>query len=163
MPLPLPWSTRHLRPRQIHPRTKRYFNQYQREMTMSPTGATILKSIHLDNAAIKIFVNIPEVQNDEIHHQTIVDGYRIASTAALEALEKAAVNRAYICPVQRGSAKICSTFPLTRLYKTRNYWQWMPASLQGIGSLERIQIIIHLNQFWVTSLTNQSWSTPQNA
>ena len=81
-------------------------------------GATILKSIALDNAAAKVLVNISKVQDDEIgdgttsvtvlsaellreaerlvdqkiHPQTIIDGYRIASVAALEALKKAAVN-----------------------------------------------------------------------
>lgn len=79
-------------------------------------GATILKSIHLDNAAAKILVNISKVQDDEvgdgttsvcvlasellreaeklvmakIHPQTIVEGFRIASAAALKALEKSA-------------------------------------------------------------------------
>lgn len=47
-------------------------------MTMSPTGATILKSIHLDNAAIKIFVNIPEVQNDEVGLAVEFEGSRKA-------------------------------------------------------------------------------------
>lgn len=81
-------------------------------------GATILKSIALDNAAAKVLVNISKVQDDEvgdgttsvtvlsaellreaerlvdqkIHPQTIIDGYRIASAAALESLRKAAVN-----------------------------------------------------------------------
>src|SRR5947199_10869315 len=77
-------------------------------------GATILKSIALDNAAAKVLVNISKVQDDEvgdgttsvavlaaellreaeklvnqkIHPQTIIEGYRIASQAALAALEK---------------------------------------------------------------------------
>ncbi|GAO47162.1 T-complex protein 1 beta subunit [Saitoella complicata NRRL Y-17804] len=81
-------------------------------------GATILKSVALDNAAAKVLVNISKVQDDEvgdgttsvcvlaaellkeaerlvaqkIHPQTIIEGYRIASTAALQALEKAAVD-----------------------------------------------------------------------
>jgi T-complex protein 1 subunit beta len=81
-------------------------------------GATILKSIHLDNAAAKILVDISRVQDDEvgdgttsvcvlasellreaeklvskkIHPQTIVDGYRLASKAAREALENSAVD-----------------------------------------------------------------------
>lgn len=81
-------------------------------------GATILKAIALDNAAAKVLVNISKVQDDEvgdgttsvtvlsaellreaerlvdqkIHPQTIIDGYRIASAASLEALRKAAVN-----------------------------------------------------------------------
>ena len=84
------------------------------EVLVTNDGATILKSIHLDNAAAKILVNISKVQDDEvgdgttsvcvlaaellreaeklvmskIHPQTIVEGYRIASAAALEALEK---------------------------------------------------------------------------
>jgi T-complex protein 1 subunit beta len=77
-------------------------------------GATILKSIHLDNPAAKILVNISKVQDDEvgdgttsvcvlaaellreaekliekrIHPQTVVEGYRIASAAALRALDR---------------------------------------------------------------------------
>ena len=81
-------------------------------------GATILKSIALDNAAAKVLVNISKVQDDEvgdgttsvtvlaaellreaeklverkIHPQTIIDGYRLASQAALAALDKSAVD-----------------------------------------------------------------------
>ena len=88
------------------------------EINVTNDGATILKAIQLDNAAAKILVNISKVQDDEvgdgtttvtvlaaellreaekliakkIHPQTIVEGYRIASLAALKALEKAAVN-----------------------------------------------------------------------
>lgn len=73
-------------------------------------GATILKSIPLDNPAAKVLVNISKVQDDEvgdgttsvtvlcaellreceklidnskIHPQTIIQGFRIASKAAL--------------------------------------------------------------------------------
>jgi len=79
-------------------------------------GATILKSIALDNAAAKVLVNISKVQDDEvgdgttsvcvlasellreaeklinckIHPQTIIEGYRLASAAAYTALEGAA-------------------------------------------------------------------------
>ena len=81
-------------------------------------GATILKAIALDNAAAKVLVNISKVQDDEvgdgttsvtvlaaellreaeklvdkkIHPQTIIEGYRIASEAALSALKKTAVD-----------------------------------------------------------------------
>ena len=81
-------------------------------------GATILKSIALDNAAAKVLVNISKVQDDEvgdgttsvtvlaaellreaeklvdrkIHPQTIIEGYRLASQAALAALDKSAVD-----------------------------------------------------------------------
>lgn len=85
---------------------------------MTNDGATILKSIALDNAAAKVLVNISKVQDDEIgdgttsvtvlaaellreaeklvdqkiHPQTIIDGYRVASAAALEALRVSAVD-----------------------------------------------------------------------
>lgn len=92
------------------------------DINVTNDGATILKSIQLDNAAAKILVNISKVQDDEvgdgttsvcvlasellreaeklvmakIHPQTIVEGYRIASAAALEALEGAAVDHSYV-------------------------------------------------------------------
>ncbi|EEP81213.1 T-complex protein 1 subunit beta [Uncinocarpus reesii 1704] len=88
------------------------------EIMVTNDGATILKAIALDNAAAKVLVNISKVQDDEvgdgttsvtvlaaellreaeklverkIHPQVIIDGYRIASKAALEALEHAAVD-----------------------------------------------------------------------
>ncbi|KAJ3180348.1 T-complex protein 1 subunit beta [Gaertneriomyces sp. JEL0708] len=81
-------------------------------------GATILKSIALDNAAAKVLVNISKVQDDEvgdgttsvcvlasellreaeklvnqkIHPQTIIEGYRIASAAAYKALDASAID-----------------------------------------------------------------------
>jgi T-complex protein 1 subunit beta len=86
------------------------------DINVTNDGATILKAIQLDNAAAKILVNISKVQDDEvgdgttsvcvlaaevlreaeklinqrIHPQTVVEGYRIASNAALKALEKSA-------------------------------------------------------------------------
>lgn len=92
------------------------------DINVTNDGATILKSIQLDNAAAKILVNISKVQDDEvgdgttsvcvlaaellreaekliamkIHPQTIVEGYRVASIAALAALEKAAVDHAWV-------------------------------------------------------------------
>ncbi|QRW01738.1 TCP-1/cpn60 chaperonin family (T-complex protein 1) [Ceratobasidium sp. AG-Ba] len=88
------------------------------DVNVTNDGATILKSIQLDNAAAKILVNISKVQDDEvgdgttsvcvlasellreaeklvmakIHPQTIIEGYRIASAAALKALEGSAVD-----------------------------------------------------------------------
>jgi T-complex protein 1 subunit beta len=88
------------------------------EIMVTNDGATILKSIALDNAAAKILVNISKVQDDEvgdgttsvcvlaaellregerlvhqkIHPQVIAEGYRIASAAALKALEGIAVD-----------------------------------------------------------------------
>jgi T-complex protein 1 subunit beta len=91
------------------------------DINVTNDGATILKSIQLDNAAAKILVNISKVQDDEvgdgttsvcvlaaeclreaerlinqkIHPQTVVEGYRIASVAALKALESAAVDNSH--------------------------------------------------------------------
>ncbi|KAI9729002.1 MAG: T-complex protein 1 subunit beta [Chrysothrix sp. TS-e1954] len=88
------------------------------EIMVTNDGATILKSIALDNAAAKVLVNISKVQDDvigdgttsvavlaaellreaeklvamRIHPQTIIEGYRIASSAALTALEATATN-----------------------------------------------------------------------
>ncbi|KAK3320124.1 chaperonin Cpn60/TCP-1 family [Cercophora scortea] len=88
------------------------------DIMVTNDGATILKSIALDNAAAKVLVNISKVQDDEvgdgttsvavlaaellreaeklvdkkIHPQTIIEGYRIASQAALKALEASAVD-----------------------------------------------------------------------
>lgn len=83
-------------------------------------GATILKSIPLDNPAAKVLVNIAKVQDDEvgdgttsvtvlsaellkeaeklidrkIHPQTIIEGYRIARNVAIDALKKVSVDNA---------------------------------------------------------------------
>lgn len=89
------------------------------EIMVTNDGATILKSISLDNPAAKILVNISKVQDDEVgdgttsvcvlasellreaeklvtalkvHPQTVVEGYRIASKAALDALSSAATD-----------------------------------------------------------------------
>lgn len=92
------------------------------DINVTNDGATILKAIQLDNAAAKILVNISKVQDDEvgdgttsvcvlsaellreaekligqrIHPQTIVEGYRIASDAALKALEASTVDNACV-------------------------------------------------------------------
>lgn len=90
------------------------------DIVVTNDGATILKSIYLDNPAAKILVNISKVQDDEVgdgttsvcvlaaellreaeqlveshmHPQVVVDGYRIASKAALEALQASAQDHA---------------------------------------------------------------------
>ena len=96
------------------------------EINVTNDGATILKAIQLDNAAAKILVNISKVQDDEvgdgttsvcvlaaellreaekliaqrIHPQTIIEGYRIASAAALTALEQSAVDNSCVFGVK---------------------------------------------------------------
>ena len=88
------------------------------KINVTNDGATILTNgIQLNNAAVKILVNISKVQDDKVgdgttsvtalvvnllreaekltakkvQRQTIVEGYWIATLAALKALEKAAV------------------------------------------------------------------------
>ncbi|KAL2757237.1 hypothetical protein ACRALDRAFT_1060646 [Sodiomyces alcalophilus JCM 7366] len=77
------------------------------EIMVTNDGATILKSIALDNAAAKVLVNISKVQDDEVGDGTTSVtvlaaellreaeklGYRLASQAALRALEEVAVDR----------------------------------------------------------------------
>eukprot|EP01114_Cavostelium_apophysatum_P004627 TRINITY_DN1495_c0_g1_i1.p1 TRINITY_DN1495_c0_g1~~TRINITY_DN1495_c0_g1_i1.p1 ORF type:complete len:537 (+),score=172.38 TRINITY_DN1495_c0_g1_i1:157-1767(+) len=81
-------------------------------------GATILRSIHVDNPSAKVLVEISKTQDDEvgdgttsvtvltgellreaekliaqkIHPQTIIEGWRLASAAAFEALKASARN-----------------------------------------------------------------------
>ncbi|EMR11498.1 T-complex protein 1, beta subunit [Pneumocystis murina B123] len=88
------------------------------EIIVTNDGATILKSIELDNAAAKALVNVSMTQDNEvgdgttsvtvlaaellreaerlidskIHPQIIIDGYRIAATTALSALCESAVD-----------------------------------------------------------------------
>merc|ERR1719484_64227 len=88
------------------------------QVQITNDGATILKSIMIDNPAAKVLVEISKVQDDEVgdgttsvcvlagellkqaaeliekkmHPQTVVDGYRLARKAALEALEKSCVD-----------------------------------------------------------------------
>lgn len=92
------------------------------DITVTNDGATILKSVQLENPAAKVLVNISKVQDDEvgdgttsvcvlaaellregeklvqarIHPQTIVEGYRLASATALAALEGSAVDHSYV-------------------------------------------------------------------
>jgi len=87
-------------------------------VSVTNDGATILRSVNLDNAAAKVLVDIARVQDDEvgdgtttvavlcgellreaeklvaqrIHPQTIAAGWRIARARAREALEECAVD-----------------------------------------------------------------------
>lgn len=88
------------------------------DVQVTNDGATILKSISIDNAAAKVLVEVSKVQDDEvgdgttsvcvlagellreaeklldsnIHPQTVISGYRVAAEAAAKALEKSAVD-----------------------------------------------------------------------
>lgn len=87
-------------------------------ITVTNDGATILRSVHVDNAAAKVLVDIAKVQdeqvgdgttsvavfagellrqaenlvNNRIHPQTICDGWRLARETARKSLEEAATN-----------------------------------------------------------------------
>jgi len=87
-------------------------------ITITNDGATILRSIHVDNAAAKVLVDIAKVQDDEvgdgttsvavlcgellreaesliqqrIHPQTIIEGWRMATNIARAELESMAVD-----------------------------------------------------------------------
>lgn len=84
------------------------------QMVITNDGATILKSVHIDNAAAKVLVDISKTQDENvgdgttsvvvlagellrqaekliqqrIHPMTIIEGWRMAQKAAREALEK---------------------------------------------------------------------------
>ena len=136
-------------------------------------GATILKSIALDNAAAKVLVNISKVQDDEvgdgttsvtvlaaellreaeklvdkkIHPQTIIEGYRIASQAALAALEKTAVdNSKDVGAFKRDLQAIARTTLSSKvLSQDRNQFAELACEavlrLRGSVDLNHIQII----------------------
>ncbi|KAI0786534.1 chaperonin Cpn60/TCP-1 family [Abortiporus biennis] len=143
------------------------------DINVTNDGATILKSIQLDNAAAKILVNISKVQDDEvgdgttsvcvlaaellreaekliaqkIHPQTIIEGYRIASAAALKALEKAAIDN-HDDPVQfrQDLFNIARTTLSSKvLSQDKNYFANLAVDavmrLKGSTDLEHIQII----------------------
>ncbi|SJL01150.1 probable CCT2-chaperonin of the TCP1 ring complex, cytosolic [Armillaria ostoyae] len=143
------------------------------EINVTNDGATILKAIQLDNAAAKILVNISKVQDDEIgdgttsvcvlaaellreaekliaqkiHPQTIVEGYRIASLAALKALEGSAVDHFSDPTVfRRDLFNIARTTLSSKvLSQDKDYFANLAVDavlrLKGSTDLEHIQII----------------------
>ncbi|KAG7085742.1 T-complex protein 1 subunit beta [Marasmius oreades] len=143
------------------------------DINVTNDGATILKAIQLDNAAAKILVNISKVQDDEvgdgttsvcvlaaellreaekliaqkIHPQTIIEGYRIASSAALKALEKAAVdNRSDPKAFRDDLTNIARTTLSSKvLSQDKAYFAKLAVDavlrLKGSTNLEHIQII----------------------
>jgi T-complex protein 1 subunit beta len=93
-------------------------SEHDQTISVTNDGATILRSIHIDNAAAKVLVDIAKVQDDEvgdgttsvavlcgellrqaedlvaqrIHPQTIAAGWRLARNYARKALEEAAID-----------------------------------------------------------------------
>ncbi|KAH8115709.1 chaperonin Cpn60/TCP-1 family [Phellopilus nigrolimitatus] len=143
------------------------------DINVTNDGATILKSIQLDNAAAKILVNISKVQDDEvgdgttsvcvlaaellreaeklvmakIHPQTIVEGYRIASAAALRALEDSAVDHSSDPTTFREDLFNIARTTLSSkvLSQDKDYFANLAVDavlrLQGSTDLDHIQII----------------------
>ncbi|KAI9452998.1 chaperonin Cpn60/TCP-1 family [Russula earlei] len=143
------------------------------DITVTNDGATILKAIQLDNPAAKILVNISKVQDDEvgdgtttvtvlaaellreaekliglkIHPQTIVEGYRIASAAALKALEEAAVDHASDAATFRQDLVNIARTTLSSkvLSQDKDYFANLAVNavlrLKGSTTLDHIQII----------------------
>ncbi|GAA5915503.1 chaperonin-containing T-complex subunit CCT2 [Sporobolomyces salmoneus] len=144
------------------------------EITVTNDGATILKSIALDNPAAKILVNISKVQDDEVgdgttsvtvlaseilreaeklvtiqrvHPQTVIEGFRIASKAALTALENAAQDNGKDAVKFREDLLAIARTTLSSkvLAADKDYFAELAVSavlrLKGSTDLDHIQII----------------------
>ena len=143
------------------------------DIVVTNDGATILKSIYLDNPAAKILVNISKVQDDEvgdgttsvcvlaaellreaerlvqshIHPQVVVDGFRIASEAALRALVSAAQDHSADKVAFRNDLLNIARTTLSSkvLSQDKDYFANLAVDavlrLNGSTNLENIQII----------------------
>ncbi|RHZ47472.1 hypothetical protein Glove_579g4 [Diversispora epigaea] len=143
------------------------------DIMVTNDGATILKSIALDNAAAKVLVNISKVQDDEvgdgttsvcvlaaellreaeklvskkIHPQTIIEGYRIASSEAFKALEASSVDNGNDPETfHKDLFNIARTTLSSKvLSQDKNYFAKLAVDavlrLKGSTNLENIQII----------------------
>ncbi|KAI9747962.1 MAG: T-complex protein 1 subunit beta, partial [Candelina submexicana] len=143
------------------------------EVMVTNDGATILKSIALDNAAAKVLVNISKVQDDEvgdgttsvavlaaellreaerlvdqkIHPQTIIEGYRIASNAALNALEDSAIDHSKDKAAFRNDLLAIARTTLSSKVLSQDRTQFAELAvnavlrMQGSTDLSHIQII----------------------
>lgn len=143
------------------------------DIVVTNDGATILKSIYLDNPAAKILVNISKVQDDEvgdgttsvcvlaaellreaerlvqshIHPQVVVDGFRIASEAALRALVSVAQDHSADKDAFRNDLLNIARTTLSSkvLSQDKDYFANLAVDavlrLNGSTNLENIQII----------------------
>ena len=143
------------------------------DIVVTNDGATILKSIYLDNPAAKILVNISKVQDDEvgdgttsvcvlaaellreaerlvqshIHPQVVVEGFRIASEAALRALVSAAQDHSADKDAFRNDLLNIARTTLSSkvLSQDKDYFANLAVDavlrLNGSTNLENIQII----------------------
>lgn len=143
------------------------------DIMVTNDGATILKSIALDNAAAKVLVNLSKVQDDEvgdgttsvcvlaaellreaeklvnkkIHPQTIIEGYRIASQAAADALRNSSIdNSKNQDAFRKDLVNIAKTTLSSKvLSQDKDYFSNLAVDavlrLKGSTNLENIQII----------------------
>ena len=143
------------------------------DVIVTNDGATILKAIALDNAAAKVLVNISKVQDDEvgdgttsvtvlaaellreaeqlvarkIHPQTIIEGYRLASQAALTALEQTTINNSKNPELFKKDLQAIARTTLSSkvLAQDRNHFATLATQavlrLKGSIDLNHIQII----------------------
>lgn len=143
------------------------------DIQVTNDGATILKSIYLDNPAAKVLVNISKVQDDEvgdgttsvcvlasellreaekliqqkIHPQVIIDGYRMASKVALEALEHVSIDHSADTAVFRNDLLNIAKTTLSSkvLSQDREYFAELAVDavlrLKGSTNLDHIQVI----------------------
>ncbi|CAG7849675.1 Probable T-complex protein 1 subunit beta Short=TCP-1-beta; AltName: Full=CCT-beta [Serendipita indica DSM 11827] len=134
------------------------------EIQITNDGATILKSIQLDNPAAKVLVNISKVQDDEVGDGTtsvcvlasellreaerlVGEGFRLASREALRALELAAVdNSGDKDAFRRDLVNIARTTLSSKvLSQDKDYFANLAVDavlrLQGSTDLDHIQII----------------------
>lgn len=144
-----------------------------KEIQVTNDGATILRSVGVDNPAAKVLVDISKVQDDQvgdgttsvtvlasellreaerliaqkIHPQTIIKGWRKASKAATEALEKSAKdNSGNPDKFREDLMNIARTTLSSKiLTQHREHFAELAVNavlrLKGSGNLEAIQII----------------------
>ncbi|KAF3859716.1 hypothetical protein F7725_022115 [Dissostichus mawsoni] len=134
-------------------------------VTVTNDGATILKSIGVDNPAAKVLVDMSKVQDDEvgdgttsvteaelliakkIHPQTIISGWRKATQVARDALREAAVDHSNdSAAFQEDLLNIARTTLSSKLltHHKAHFSQLAVDAvmrLKGSGNLEAIHII----------------------
>jgi T-complex protein 1 subunit beta len=112
------------------------------EIMVTNDGATILKSIALDNAAAKVLVNISKVQDDEVG-----DGTTSVTVLALTALEKSAVDHSSNKEAFRKDLLAIARTTLSSkvLSQDRNHFAELACEavlrMKGSADLSHIQII----------------------
>jgi T-complex protein 1 subunit beta len=142
-------------------------------LTVTNDGATILRSIHIDNAAAKVLVDLSKNQDSEvgdgttsvvvlageflreaeklvqqrIHPMTIIEGFRMATKAAREALEASSVDNSHNAEQFREDLVQIAMTTLSSKLLTHEKGHFANLAvdavlrLKGSNNLENIQII----------------------